>query len=81
MYNRVIHYALCSCMPTLGRIWATVSMWLSLNKSCYSVLIENKYKDPAMDPGHGGNSLWVFVHTSHAKISFNNVNLPLNCLL
>ena len=81
MYNRVIHYPLCSCMPTLTRIWATVSIWLSLNKSYYSVLIENKYKDSVMDPGHGGIRQGGCVHTSHAKIAFFNVNMPLNCQL
>ena len=42
-------------MPTLTRIWATVSIWLSLNKSYYSVLIENKYNDLAVDPGAWGD--------------------------
>ena len=81
MYNRVIHYALYPCIATPIRIWATVSMWLSLNKNYYSMLNENKCKDLTLDPGYGGIRLVGLVHTSHAKIAFNNVNLPLNCLL
>ena len=81
MYNTVIHYVLCSCMPTLARIWAAMSMWHSLNKSYDSVLNENITKDPTMDPGHGGIRLGGLVHTSHAKIAFYNVNMLLNCQL
>ena len=81
MYNRVIHYALCSRMPTLGRIWVAMSMWLSLNKNYYSMLNENKCNDLTLDPGYGGIRLAGLVHTSHAKIAFNNVILHLNCYL
>jgi len=58
-----------------------MSVRLSLNKSYDSVLNENKYKDPTVDPGHGGIRQGGLVHTSHAKMSFYNVNLPLNCQL
>ena len=59
MYNRVIHYALCSRMPTLGRIWAAMSIWPSLNKSCYSMLNEKKYKDLSYSRPAWGEVLFI----------------------
>ena len=81
MYNSIIHYALCPCIATPIRIWSDASISPSLNKNYYSVLNENKYNDLAVDPGYGGIRLVGLVHTSHAKIAFNNVNLHLNCHL
>ena len=81
MYNSIIRYALCLYICTPIRIWSAVSMWHSLNKIYYSVLNENITKDPTLDPGYGGIRQGGLVHTSHAKMSFYNVNLPLNCQL
>ena len=59
MYNRVIHYSICSYIHRLTRLWSCVSIWLSLNKSCNSGLNEIKCKDPSYCKPAWGDLLLV----------------------
>ena len=59
MYNSIIHYLIYADIQEHTRICTPMSIWLSLNKSCYSGLNEKKYKDLSYSRPAWGEELFI----------------------